>query len=84
MLYGEAEYRFPISKCSGVLGGVVFLNATTADRPDKEIKLFDYIAPGYGAGLRVMVDKHSRTNLQLDIGFGKKSTGFYLGAAETF
>jgi hypothetical protein len=84
MLYGEAEYRFPISKCSGVLGGVIFLNATTANRPDKGIKLFDYIAPGYGAGLRIMVDKNSRTNLQVDVGFGKRSTAFYLGAAETF
>ena len=84
MLYGEAEYRFPISKCSKVLGGVLFLNATTADRPDNKVRLFDYIAPGYGMGLRVMVDKGSRTNLQVDFGFGKKSAGFYLGATETF
>ncbi len=31
MVYGEAEYRFPISKCGGILGGVLFMNATTAD-----------------------------------------------------
>jgi hypothetical protein len=46
--------------------------------------LFQYIAPGYGLGLRMMVDKKSRTNLQLDIGFGNQSSGVYLGAAETF
>jgi len=84
LVYGETEYRFPISRCGGILGGVVFVNATTADRPDNKVKLFDYIAPGYGFGLRFMVDKHSRTNLQVDFGFGKKSSGFYLGATETF
>jgi hypothetical protein len=84
LLYSEAEYRFPISQCGGVLGGVLFVNATTADRPDGTTKLFDYVAPGYGAGLRLMVDKRSRTNLQLDVGFGKGSSGFYLGATETF
>jgi hypothetical protein len=84
MLYGETEYRFPISKCSGVLGGVLFANAITADSPDGKVKLFDYTAPGYGLGLRIMVDKASRTNLQVDFGFGKKSSGFYLGASETF
>ena len=84
MIYGEAEYRFPISKCSGLLGGVVFLNATTIDRPDGGVHIFEYVAPGYGFGLRMMVDKHSRTNLQVDFGFGKRSAGFYLGATETF
>lgn len=83
-LYGETEYRFPISKCSGVLGGVVFLNATTAANPITSHKLFDSVKPGYGVGLRVMVDKHSRTNLALDFGFGDKSSGFYLAASETF
>ncbi|ULQ55559.1 BamA/TamA family outer membrane protein [Flavihumibacter rivuli] len=84
MLYLESEYRFPISPCSGVLGGVLFANVTTSDRPDKNERLFDYMAPGYGFGLRMMVDKHSRTNLQVDFGFGKKSAGIYFGAAETF
>ena len=39
---------------------------------------------GYGAGLRIMVDKRSRTNLAVDFGFGQKSFGFYLAASETF
>jgi outer membrane protein assembly factor BamA len=84
MVYAETEYRFPISPCSGILGGVLFVNATSADRPDGNVKLFDYIAPGYGMGLRIMIDKYSRTNLQVDFGFGKHSSGFYLGASETF
>jgi outer membrane protein assembly factor BamA len=84
MLYGETEYRFPISKCSGVLGGVLFVNATTATNPVLDLKLFESIKPGYGFGLRVMADKKSRTNLAIDFGFGDKSTGFYLAASETF
>ena len=84
MVYGEAEYRFPISKCGGILGGVLFMNATTADNTTLDLNLFESIKPGYGAGLRIMVDKHSRTNLAVDVGFGQKSFGFYLAASETF
>jgi outer membrane protein assembly factor BamA len=84
LVYGEAEYRFPISKCSGVLGGVVFMNATTTDNVAKSLALFESIKPGYGAGLRIMADKSSRTNLAVDVGFGQNSFGFYLAASETF
>lgn len=84
MIYGEAEYRFPISPCSGVLGGVVFLNATTASNQALDLKLFGSVKPGYGLGLRIMADKSSRTNLSIDFGFGDKSSGFYLAASETF
>jgi len=84
LVYGEAEYRFPISKCGGVLGGVVFVNGTTSDNPTLSLNLFESIKPGYGAGLRVMADKRSRTNLAIDIAFGNKSFGFYLAASEAF
>jgi len=84
MVYGEAEYRFPISRCSGVLGGVVFMNATSTDNVAKSLALFESIKPGYGAGLRIMADKRSRTNLAVDVGFGENSFGFYLAASETF
>jgi len=84
MVYGETEYRFPISRCGGILGGVLFVNATTADNAALSLKLFDSIKPGYGAGLRIMADKRARTNLAVDIGFGQKSFGFYLAASEVF
>jgi outer membrane protein assembly factor BamA len=84
LVYGEAEYRFPISKCGGILGGVVFVNGTTSDNPTLDLGLFESIKPGYGAGLRIMVDKKSRTNLAVDVGFGDKSFGFYLAASEAF
>jgi hypothetical protein len=84
LVYGEAEYRFPISPCSGVLGGVLFVNGNTANNPKQSLSIFESIKPGYGLGLRLMVDKKTRTNLAIDIGFGEKSFGFYLAASETF
>jgi hypothetical protein len=84
MVYGEAEYRFPISHCGGIWGGVLFLNGTTASNPIQSLNVFESIKPGYGVGVRIMVDKQSRTNLAIDFGFGDKSSGFYLQAAETF
>lgn len=84
MLYSELEYRFPISRCSQILGGVFFVNATTLSNRSGEIKLFDYIRPGVGTGLRIMVDKLSRTNLGIDIGFSKNYYGITLAATETF
>ena len=84
LVYGEAEYRFPISDCGGIWGGVLFLNATTASNPKQSLQLFEAVKPGYGLGLRVMVDKKTRTNLAIDVGFGDRSSGFYLAASETF
>jgi hypothetical protein len=84
LVYGEAEYRFPISQCGGIWGGVLFVNATTANNPQQSLNLFESVKPGYGAGLRLMVDKKTRTNLAIDVGFGDKSFGFYLSASETF
>lgn len=84
LVYSEAEYRFPISRCSGVLGGVLFVNATSASNTILDLKLLESIKPSAGFGLRVMVDKQSRTNLAIDFGFGSKSNGFYLAASETF
>lgn len=82
--YGEVEYRFPISRCGGLLGGVVFANATTANNPGLDLDLFESIKPSAGFGLRVKLDKHSRTNLAVDLAFGKQSSGFYLAVSETF
>ncbi len=82
--YGEAEYRFPISKCGGVWSGVAFVNATSANNPAFNHSLFESIKPGYGFGLRILLDKVTRTNLALDWGFGERSSGFYLAISETF
>ena len=84
MMYAEAEYRFPITGCGGLLSGVLFVNAASASNNYQSLALLDAIKPGYGFGLRLMADKSSRTNLAIDFGFGEKSFGFYLAASETF
>jgi hypothetical protein len=83
-VYGEAEYRFPISKCGGLWSGVLFLNGTTTNGAFDDPRIFESIKPGYGFGLRLMLDKQSRSNLAMDFGFGEKSSGFYLAVSETF
>jgi outer membrane protein assembly factor BamA len=84
MVYGEVEYRFPLSQPGGVLGGVLFANATTANNPFLELNLFESVKPSAGFGLRVKLDKYSRTNLAADLAFGQQSSGFYLAVSETF
>ena len=84
LMYAEAEYRFPISQCSQILGGVVFVNASTASNKDMGTRLFQYIRPAAGIGLRVMVSKKNRINLVIDVAWGESSDGFYITAQETF
>jgi outer membrane protein assembly factor BamA len=84
LVYGEVEWRFPISRCSQILGGVLFLNATTTDNPNTGLGLFGSVMPGAGFGIRVMVNKHFRTNINLDMAFGKQTSGFYFSGQETF
>jgi outer membrane protein assembly factor BamA len=83
-VYGEVEYRFPISQCSQILGGVVFVNATTASNRDMDVPLFESVRPAVGAGLRIMVSKRNRINLLIDFAIGQKSNGFYVQAQEAF
>ena len=83
-VYGEVEYRFPISQCSKILGGVLFLNATTASNNATSIPLFGYIKPAAGAGLRIMLTKQNRLNLLIDFAIGEKSHGFYAQTSEVF
>ena len=84
LLYGEAEYRATLTR-NGFLGMVVFLNATTISNLQNDEHLFDSAALGAGAGLRVLVNKRSRTNLAFDVGGGKQgSYGVYLAVQEAF
>jgi hypothetical protein len=82
-MYGEVEYRFPIGGCDSMLGGVVFANATTASN-SRDVGLLDFIKPGFGVGLRIMINKEYRTNLNMEFAKGNKSQGFYLSGTETF
>ena len=82
-MYLSAEYRFPIT-CNQVLGGVVSTNFTTTSNKDQDIRLFQYVQPAVGLGLRICIDKATRTNLVVDYAVGRQSSGFYLNAGETF
>lgn len=84
MLYEETEYRFPLSRRNGILGGVLFSNFTTNSNRDTGIKLLEYIQPAYGAGLRLLLDMLSRTHLQLDGAIGRGRPTPYFGIRETF
>jgi hypothetical protein len=84
LVYGEVEYRLPISQCSQLVGGVLFLNFTTSSNRDTGVALFQYVRPGVGIGFRFMLNKNFRTNLNIEFGFGHKSQGFYLSGTETF
>ncbi len=82
--YGEVEYRFPISQCSQILGGVVFVNFTTASDRDQHVPLFGFVKPAGGIGLRIMVNKEDRTNISIDYAIADGSKGFYFQLQEIF
>ena len=83
MMYGETEYRLPISR-NGLFGAVAFLNVTTASSPTTGQLLFASLAPGYGVGLRINMNKKDRTNICVDYGRGLSSSGLYFNIQETF
>ena len=47
--------------------------------------MFDSFATGAGFGFRFLLNKRSKTNLCMDIGFGRDgSKGVYFGVQEAF
>lgn len=83
LVYLSAEFRFPIS-CNQMFSGTVFTNFTTASNSETNTPLFSYVQPAIGAGLRILIDKKTRTNLVVDYAVGNNSNAFYLNAGETF
>lgn len=81
--YGEVEYRFPILR-NQFLSGVVFGNMQTVD-DQMGTKLFKHWQPSGGAGLRVLFNKMTRTNLCIDYAIGRfGQKGLFLGLNEAF
>lgn len=79
----EAEFRFPILR-NKFISGVTFASMQTAN-DTQGTKLFQVFQPGYGAGLRLLFNKTTRTNLDLDYAFGKfGNRGFFLNLNEVF
>ena len=82
MSYMEAEYRFNFMS-NGLLGGVLFANLQTFS--NKITGLYQVAVPGYGAGLRIKMNKNSKTNLCIDYAFGdERSRGFFINLGEVF
>ncbi len=81
-LYLESEYRFGLTS-NGFLGGVVFVNAQSFTEP--VTNRFEAINPGWGGGIRIRLNKFSRTNVCLDYGFGLHgSQGIFANLGEVF
>jgi hypothetical protein len=80
MIDFESEYRFPLT-ANGFLGAVLFVNGESfsglnSRRPQS-------IQPGWGSGLRIKLNKTSRTNLDIDYGFGEQgSNGLFVNIDE--
>jgi outer membrane protein assembly factor BamA len=83
LVYLSTEFRFPIT-CNQMFSGTVFTNFVTTSNPDTNTNLFHSIQPAAGIGLRILIDKATRTNLIVDYAWGNNSKGFYLNAGETF
>lgn len=82
MLDGEAEYRIRLTK-NGLLGMVLFGNLESFS----EINTcrFESAAPAGGLGLRIKLNKYSRTNISIDYGWGREgSRGFFVNLGEIF
>jgi hypothetical protein len=94
-LYAEAEWRFRITS-NGVLGGVLFANASSFAAPAFEASgpgwtysspktsLLQYVRPAAGFGLRFLMNRDSRSNVTLDFAFGESSFGVWFNAGEYF
>jgi hypothetical protein len=83
MVYLESEYRFVVSR-NGLFGGVVFVNAESFPK-NVFSKQLDLIAPAYGAGVRIKLNKFSGANLCVDYGLGLQgSKGISVNLGEVF
>jgi outer membrane protein assembly factor BamA len=84
LAFVELEYRAPLMR-NNLLGMVAFVNTTSISNRQSGEQLFDNFAMGGGAGLRLLLNKRSKTNVAFDVGFGKEgSRGIYLTVQEAF
>jgi len=82
MVYFESEYRYKIT-ANGLLGGVIFGNAESFSA-QQGTKL-QSIQPAFGPGVRIKLNKISKTNIAIDYGFGNQgSRGLFIDVGEAF
>jgi hypothetical protein len=85
LIYSEFEYRVPLQRHKETIGAVAFVNSSTASNRNGNISLYQYVDFGYGVGLRIMINKASRANLNIDYAFGKYGAqGLYVALNEVF
>lgn len=82
MVYFEGEYRYRITS-NGLIGGTVFLNAESFSAGQgTRLQSFQ---PGFGPGLRIKLNKVSKTNVSANYGFGNQgSRGLFISVGEAF
>lgn len=82
MLYFETEYRFGITR-NGLLGAVIFANFQSFSAAPGTS--FQRIQPAFGPGIRLKLNKVSRTNIAVDYGIGRQgSRGVFINVGEIF
>jgi hypothetical protein len=82
MLDAEMEYRVQLTR-NGLFGMVVFANFESFSNIDTW--KFQSIAPAGGLGLRIKLNKYSRTNIAIDYGWGRQgSKGFFINLGEAW
>ena len=80
-VYTELEYRTDVTR-NGLIGAVAFVNAGTLS---DESGRFGRWVVGGGAGARFKLDKERRSNIGVDIGWGREgSFGLFLALNEAF
>ena len=77
----ETEYRRSITR-DELLGFVVFANMNSVTEPHTDN--FAYVHAAAGAGLRVKFNRHSGTNVGMDIAASKGYWAIYFGLGEAF
>jgi hypothetical protein len=84
MVYGEVEYRWTVTR-NRLLGVVAFLNTETLSGTEAGEPLFNSFSHGGGVGLRLLINKESKTNLAVDFGWGERGEqALYLNVQEAF
>jgi hypothetical protein len=85
-VYTELEYRRKLFDLGPIpVRGVVFLNFQTAGVSQDGVKLFEYIEPAGGGGLRFTLQKPTRLSIAIDYGVGNyDSSAFYIRMNDTF
>lgn len=81
--YLESEYRFPITR-NKLLSGVTFANMQSVSNGQGK-GLFSGWEPGVGAGLRILFNRSTRTNICIDYAMGRYGArGLFFGLNEVF